>query len=140
MIVTLETHGARKSGKTTLLAICKEALEAKGYRATVHKLDGELEAMVIVREERFRYMAKPVEVEAVKASVAYGDHDPADVPWWLRRAIIAKDIDIVSGVARCNTKQGPVQVDPTEDMLIRLEDGEIYPCKIEVFEKKYVKI
>jgi hypothetical protein len=94
-----------------------------------------------------KYITKPVEVEACPVSTIL--EKDADVPNWLVDAVLTKVVRVANNaermafgptvVAMCKTKQGLVQCNAT-DMFICLEDGEIYPCSIEVLEKKYTPV
>ncbi|WCD44280.1 hypothetical protein Tiera_024 [Polaromonas phage Tiera] len=88
----------------------------------------------------FKYKTKPVEIEAFRLSPE--GHTQA-IPQWFFKATADGTLHAKANPDRdihfCNTRQGPVQVN-SGDYLIRLEDGEIYPCSEEVFNKKYEKI
>ena len=92
----------------------------------------------------FKYVAKPVEVEAFPAAnLLEGADETVAMPSWAFKAVAAKVIyshehEYGTDFA-CVTKQGPVQINKG-DWLIRLADGEIYPCSDEVFKNKYQKI
>lgn len=87
---------------------------------------------------RFKYVTKPVEIEAVRADIAF-DKDIVAIPVWYVDAAIDGTIYNDDDKEMCKTKQGPVQIN-SGDYLIRLADGEIYPCSAGVFENKYQKI
>jgi len=89
----------------------------------------------------FTYVTKPVTVEAFEYALLDSPHTIA-LPGWLMPAIsggILKPSATVPDQWYCTTKNGDVLINKT-DMLIRLDDGEIYPCDIEVFKKKYEKL
>ncbi len=86
---------------------------------------------------RFTFVSKPVQVEAI----AFSELDNVSTetkafPSWLVPAIIAGTIQQQGEAWVCKTKNGFVAINPT-DMLIKLADGEIYPCDIGVFKNKY---
>ena len=89
----------------------------------------------------FRYVSNPVEVDAIKMSDLENESNATvALPGWILPAIVNGAVSSdPTGVTFCNTKQGKVQVHPT-DWLIRLDDGEIYPCSDEVFKTKYSKV
>ena len=92
--------------------------------------------MIEVSNSQFLYGTKPVTVEAVAFSVAEGDETKA-IPQWFVQAILKGTLYQRSeGRWGCITRNGPVLINPT-DMIIRLADGEIYPCALEVFNAKY---
>jgi hypothetical protein len=86
----------------------------------------------------FKYKTKPVVVEAASSDLL---SIPAHNPEWLINAVIKGTVhdNTLEGIWVCTTRNGPVVINP-KDMLIRLDDGEIYPCALEVFEKKYEKL
>lgn len=86
----------------------------------------------------FQYKTKPVIVEAIKLPTS---DDITKVPAWCVEALTSGTIfaDASAGDTKVTTKQGPVTINEG-DWLIRLDDGEIYPCADEVFQKKYEKL
>lgn len=84
----------------------------------------------------FDYVSKPVVVQAFRLCDLNGTTTHR-IPSWLMPAITDGTIN-VKGM-QVNTRQGPVKF-KEDDWLIRLEDGEIYPCSDEVFQKKYEQL
>lgn len=84
----------------------------------------------------FEYITKPVTVQAVSTEALNNFKDTVAIPQWVVAALFEGTLSKIGGVLTCMTRNGPVGVNPT-DMLIRLDDGEIYPCALEVFKKKY---
>lgn len=89
----------------------------------------------------FIYVTKPVQIEAVSYDVlSYMEKGiTAAIPKWLLGGFIDGTLAMAGTELTCNTKNGRVAVNPG-DMLIRLADGEIYPCDLQVFNSKYEKL
>lgn len=83
---------------------------------------------------KFTFMTKPMIVQAFKISDLESIHTIA-MPGWLFPAIADGTICVTDNTVA--TKQGRVAFRPSTDWLIRLDDGEIYPCSDEVFQRKY---
>lgn len=88
----------------------------------------------------FSYFTKPVIVQAFPfAKLESSDGSTVAFPQWLIPAILngtIKASNLNPDTWYCTTKNGDVVINPT-DMLIHLDDGEIYPCDIQVFNNKY---
>lgn len=94
-----------------------------------------------------RYTKKPVTIEAVQF-IATEPADPLrfdDVPSWLSTAfhdetITRKSGDVINGgdydFLSIKTLEGDMLVSP-DDFIIRGVEGELYPCKPEIFRKTY---
>lgn len=83
----------------------------------------------------FQYITKPVIIEAIRTPTS---DDIALVPTWYVEAVEAGVIFIDGTDTLITTRQGAVIINE-RDWLIRLDDGEIYPCADEIFQKKYRK-
>lgn len=86
-----------------------------------------------------KFRKKPVEIEAIEASVAlrYAETDWKALPEWLRDAydesgtiVFARDAVYIS------TLEGQMKANE-EDWIIRGVQGEIYPCKPDIFAATY---
>lgn len=86
----------------------------------------------------FLYTTKPVTVEAFDSKLL-DPNDTIKMPGWLVSAMIDGTIYAHGDIHHVKTRQGPVAMNKG-DWLIRLDDGEIYPCSDEVFKKKYEKV
>ena len=89
-----------------------------------------------------KFRKKPVEVEAHKVStlISFFKSDFKQLPSWVKEAYHDMTINtITDDYFYVNTLEGRM-VATKDDMLIRGVNGEIYPCKIEIFEKTYEKI
>lgn len=92
----------------------------------------------------FTYITKPVQIEAVSSDILHdmGTDATAAIPKWLMTAFVNNTIRSSNRVPNqlyCITKNDEVRINPG-DMLIRLADGEIYPCDLQVFNSKYEKL
>ena len=89
----------------------------------------------------FTYTTKPVQIEAVSSDVLsyMGKGITVAIPKWLMGSFLNGTLATAGTVLTCNTKNGRVAVNPG-DMLIRLADGEIYPCDLQVFNSKYEQL
>lgn len=75
-----------------------------------------------------KYRKKPVVIDAFK-------YDPADErPEWFEDAIAVKIDD--NGLAHIYTLEGVMIANPG-DWIIKGIEGELYPCKPDIFEKTY---
>lgn len=86
----------------------------------------------------FYYTSNPVMVQAFKLSELESVNTIA-MPGWLMPAILDGTIVMKDTSNVCKTRQGDVAFNPDTDWLIRLDDGEIYPCSDDVFKVKYSK-
>ena len=79
-----------------------------------------------------RYKTKPCEIEAFQFYVD-------DMPDWFTEALIRNEVKIYNiDEAHCliETLEGTMRGD-VGDYIIKGLKGELYPCKPDVFEKKY---
>ena len=86
-----------------------------------------------------KYRKKPVVIEAVNTSemiIAYRNKEFKNVPDWVRKAVDEGTITLTALVASVKTLEGEMLAWHT-DMLIQGINGEIYPCKIDIFEATY---
>lgn len=90
-----------------------------------------------------KYKKKPIEIEAVKA----GNDGFEEMPDWLNEAIATGKVIPISPMGsntgfigfKVQTLEGIMQGN-RGDYLIRGVEGELYPCKGNVFEKTYEKV
>lgn len=87
------------------------------------------------------YRKKPVEIQAIKAekAVKYSKSDWTSLPDWLEAAYEEGFITFTERGVYITTLEGTMSADP-EDMIIQGVEGEIYPCKPEIFKKTYEKV
>lgn len=89
-----------------------------------------------------RYRKLPVVIEAEKVSdLLYGfEHDFKLLPKWV---IDAYDNIVINTITHdsfnVKTLEGIV-IATKDDYLIKGVDGELYPCKIDIFEKTYERV
>ncbi|EHB5084677.1 hypothetical protein K6Y43_000991 [Enterococcus faecalis] len=83
---------------------------------------------------------KPVVIETVIFLGFYGkDRNFSERPKWLERAIyVDKKIEFfdVPEKLTIHTIEGPIYASPG-DYIIKGVNGELYPCKPDIFEKSY---
>lgn len=89
-----------------------------------------------------KYKKKPVIIEAVEFKGFLEDDDFSERPDWLLKAIY--DDNIVKffdkpGLLTINTLEGPIYASPG-DFIIKGIQGEIYPCKPDIFKQTYESI
>lgn len=85
-----------------------------------------------------RYVKKPVVVEAVQYN---GDGEFTEVPRWLVNTQRTGVIYFDGSIDRCfiKTLEGTMRVS-IGDYIIRGVNGELYPCKPDIFEKTYERV
>ena len=88
-----------------------------------------------------KYRKKPVVIEAFKWT---GDKDQQPVPEWAIQAVIDRRIRVAcrdeGGVGMwIETLEGRMEASPG-DFIIRGVEGEIYPCKPDIFEATYERV
>lgn len=85
-----------------------------------------------------RYRKRPVVIEAVECDLALRAAASAwrDLPVWLAAAYEQGDIIFASDHILIITLEGVMRADKT-DLIIRGVQGEIYPCKRNIFEATY---
>jgi hypothetical protein len=86
-----------------------------------------------------KFRKKPVVIEAVLASVliknAKESNCPAQ-PEWIRKLVDEETIVFADDVIFIETLEGTMRAEPT-DYIIHGVNGEVYPCKPDIFEKTY---
>lgn len=85
-----------------------------------------------------RYCKKPLEVEAlrVREILLKAKRSFKDLPVWLKKAYEAGDIILAGDSIRVMTLEGEMRADKG-DWLIRGIQGELYPCKNDIFNASY---
>ena len=91
-----------------------------------------------------KYRKKPVVIEAVQLNEYLSNENPQ----WLIEAIISKKISII-----CESNITPLKIKEAQiytlegimtaslgDYIIKGVNGELYPCKPDIFEKTYEKV
>lgn len=81
-----------------------------------------------------RFRKRPVEIEAVPASVVILDDD--GVPEWIVEAQLKGTILTLPDKVVIRTLEGTMFAEP-DDWIIRGVKGELYPCKPDIFEATY---
>ena len=79
-----------------------------------------------------RYKTKPCEIEAIQYTV----DNLAEILQWGKGKI---NFDIKNGNIYIDTLEGRMRAD-VYDYIIKGLKGELYPCKPDVFEKKYEEV
>lgn len=79
------------------------------------------------------YRKKPVVIEAFQWN---GNADQTDDPVWIVEAIKAGKVIIGQGILQIETLEGVMEAKPG-DWIIKGVQGEIYPCKPDIFEATY---
>lgn len=102
----------------------------------------ELGKIILRDKPSFRYRKKPVVVEAVQLT-AYMSNNESDYPSWFVTANMNDTIIITRGAltgairyATIKTLEGQMTAN-LGDYIIQGVNGEIYPCKPDIFEKTY---
>jgi hypothetical protein len=83
----------------------------------------------------FRYVSKPVVIEAVPVSALLSTSRTAGIPMWAYTSKGTRWTYHHDGIV-VYTLEGAMFGGPT-DMLIRGTQGELYPCKLDIFNTKY---
>lgn len=87
-----------------------------------------------------KFRKKPVEIEAVRAADAHTSAATAwhELPGWLRDACDRGEVLFLNGPPRIEivTLEGTMTAQPG-DWIIRGVQGELYPCKPDIFEATY---
>ena len=88
-----------------------------------------------------RFRKKPVEIEAVPVAHLISDstHDWANLPAWFRDAYEAGGVVIRPNGIDITTLEG-VMTASRGDILIRGVQGELYPCRPDIFAATYEPI
>lgn len=87
-----------------------------------------------------KYRKRPVEIEAFRLGIDY-------IPDWFMDRVTTKDVILRPGpvpaigtiTADINTLEGVMRAD-YGDFIIQGVEGEIYPCKPDIFVKTYEKV
>ena len=111
-------------------AVSKNVLRAKQRQALAKLLDKEVYQMKVIVKT---YKTKPVNITAVEWN---GDKDVFDYLQNWSNGIIYRES---RNVLRINTLEGVMEA-YIGDFIIKGLRGEFYPCKPDVFEKKYEEI
>lgn len=86
----------------------------------------------------FKFRKKPVVIEAVQLSSLEGDKTCA-APRWLFEAIASGVVTTEDKDTFINTLEGTMLVGE-DDFIIRGVQGELYPCKPDIFNATYEKV
>ena len=84
---------------------------------------------------RHQFRKKPVVIEAVQHFAAMGT-ETASIPRWLIGACIDGTVYVKDGETYIKTLEGDHHVSEG-DWIIRGVQGELYPCKPDIFEATY---
>lgn len=80
-----------------------------------------------------KYRKLPIVIEAFKWT---GEPDQEEDPKWIVEAIKKRDAFFEDHEFKLRTLEGIMTVSPG-DYVIMVVNGEIYPCKPDIFEKTY---
>jgi 6-phosphogluconolactonase/glucosamine-6-phosphate isomerase/deaminase len=86
-----------------------------------------------------KYRKLPVEIEAVKVSELLGNfkHNWKELPQWVKDSYENMTINTITDTDFIvNTLEGQMKA-TMNDYLIKGVNNELYPCKIDIFEKTY---
>lgn len=85
-----------------------------------------------------KYRKKPVVIEAVKVSelIQNAKSNWSDLPNWVKDRYEQGGFVFLSDGINIGTLEGTMKAEYT-DMLIKGVQGEIYPCKPDIFEQTY---
>jgi hypothetical protein len=88
-----------------------------------------------------QYKKNPVIIEAVtaKEALASAAKDWDALPGWLSRAYEAGGIVFAADHVSITTLEGTMRADP-DDYIIQGIEGELYPCKPDIFHKTYTPV
>lgn len=81
-----------------------------------------------------KYRRKPIEVEAVRFGV-----DTQLPDWFIQKMVENVILSFSNGTGYVKTSHGGMTV-KKGDYIIRVENGEVYPCEAQMFERNYVMI
>lgn len=82
------------------------------------------------------YRKKPVVIEAFQWT---GGRDQTEDPTWICERIKSGAVSFSGGEMFINTLEGTMKVTPG-DYIIKGVQGEVYPCKPDIFEATYEKV
>ena len=92
-----------------------------------------------------KYRKKPIVIEAIQIPFRFSNNTE-DYPKWFVDAVETEEIVVTRGMmtqeVRCveiKTLEGTM-VGNVGDYIIRGVNGELYPCKPDIFEKTYEKV
>ena len=86
-----------------------------------------------------KFRKKPIVIEAVLASEIIKNAKNSDCPSqpeWIRKLVDEEMIVFSNDVLFIETLEGTMRAEPT-DYIIYGVNGEVYPCKPDIFEKTY---
>lgn len=85
-----------------------------------------------------KYRKKPVVVEAITTRQVQNaaEYNWSALPSWIRDEYEKGNIIFTPEAVYIKTLEGDMKAEPS-DMIIRGVNGEIYPCKPDIFEKTY---
>lgn len=92
-----------------------------------------------------KFRKKPVEIEAINASVIFeirdkaGEYWKGGVPSWFKDAYEKGVIGFNEDSISISTLEGEMKAQK-DDWIIRGIRGELYPCKSDIFEATYDKV
>lgn len=89
-----------------------------------------------------KYKKKPVEIEAILVTelLECFKHKWNELPDWVKNAYEDTTINTITDeYFIIKTLEGDIKA-TKEDYLIKGVEGELYPCKIEIFNKTYIKV
>lgn len=82
------------------------------------------------------YRKKPVVIEAFRWT---GGHDQTEDPEWIINRIKMGQVSFADGRMYIKTLEGVMAAD-SGDYVIKGVQGEIYPCKPDIFEQTYEQV
>lgn len=88
-----------------------------------------------------KFVSRPVEIEAVRVTEvlkAFADNTAAPDPW-VTVGMVDGTLIFAGNAIRVRTFEGEM-LGKEGDWLIRGTEGELYPCKASIFERKYQEI
>jgi hypothetical protein len=104
---------------------------------------------IIEQEITMKVRKKPIEVEAIQAHVDPLTHEfkPSESPPWLLEAVLNGVVFLdapyrdggVTKYPTIKTLEGNMRISDG-DWIIRGVNGELYPCKPDIFDKSYDKV
>ena len=82
-----------------------------------------------------KYRKKPVVIDAF----LFGFHD---MPEWFEKELDDGRVYLFSNGKKCwlSTLEGIMEANEGQDYIVMGVDGELYPCKREIFEKTYEEV
>lgn len=88
-----------------------------------------------------KYRKRPVVVDAILVSdaVALATKSWKELPYWLAVQYEQGNVVFLKNEVSINTLEGTMKADK-DDWIIRGVQGEIYPCKPDIFEATYDRV